>query len=311
MQAVIPLLLTNGHNVIGVDNFFRYGRVERNRNYQLLEGDLADPQFVRSVMQNDVEVVFQAAARIFGVSGFHSYGADILARDVSLHQNILWEAKDKKNIKRVVYISSSMVYERCTSVPSLETDVEDMRIPSTDYGLSKLVGERLSRAFLTQYGVNFTIWRPFNIITPHERAESEPGISHVFADFIERLIIRKENPLKILGDGDQIRCFTWIGDVAQAIANFSFDSRTLNETFNLGNPEPLKMKELAHIIFDVARGRGLISSGQELSFQHLPVFADDVRVRIPSTEKAARLLGWQANVKTQQSVETCIAELTP
>jgi nucleoside-diphosphate-sugar epimerase len=309
MQSVIPLLLANGHTVVGVDNFFRYGQVDRHRAYQLLEGDLADPHFVHEVMKNDFEVIFQAAARIFGVAGFHSYGADILARDVALHQNILWEAKERQTISRVVYISSSMVYERCTSVPSVEEDVNDMRVPSTDYGLSKLMGERLSRAFLAQYGVNFTIWRPFNIITPHEKAESEPGISHVFADFIERLIIRKENPLKILGDGEQIRCFTWIGDVAHAIAKFSFDDRTMNETFNLGNPEPMKMKELAQMIFDVGRARGILSRDQQLTFEHLPVFPDDVRLRVPSVEKAARVLGWRAEVKTRQSVETCVAEL--
>ncbi|HZH97409.1 MAG TPA: NAD-dependent epimerase/dehydratase family protein, partial [Fimbriimonadaceae bacterium] len=145
MQAVIPKLIEQGHEIVGVDNFFRYGRIERQRNYELKEGDLADDSFVRSIMTPDLDAVIQGAARIFGVAGFHAYPADILGRDVVLHQNILWQAKDLKNIQRVVYISSSMVYERCTSVPSYEREVDDMRIPFTDYGLSKLMGERLSR----------------------------------------------------------------------------------------------------------------------------------------------------------------------
>jgi UDP-glucose 4-epimerase len=308
MQAVIPHLLERGHQVVGVDNFFRYGRIERPRAYQLIEGDLADEAFVKRIMTDDIEGVIQGAARIFGVSGFHAYPADILGRDVTLHQNILWAAKELKSIKRIVYISSSMVYERCETVPSTEEDVDHMRIPFTDYGLSKLVGERLSRAFQTQFGMDFTVWRPFNIITPFERAEAEPGFSHVFADFIERLIIKRENPLSVIGDGEQIRCFTWIGDVAGAIAEFSFDERTRNETFNLGNPEPMKMRDLAHMIFEIAQERGAISKGQELAFKHLPTFPDDVRIRVPSVDKAARLLGWTPQVKTRESVNRCVEQ---
>jgi nucleoside-diphosphate-sugar epimerase len=222
----------------------------------------------------------------------------------------LWAAKDIKRLNRVVYISSSMVYERCEIVPSREEDVEDMKIPLTDYGLSKLVGERLSRAFERQYGIDFTIWRPFNIITPSEKAEGEQGFSHVFADFIDRLIIKKENPLRIIGDGEQIRCFTWIGDIAAAITEFSFDGRTLNQTFNLGNPEPIKIRELAGLIFAAGQDRGIIPRGQRLRFEHMPAFTDDVRIRIPAVDKAERILGWRPQVKTQESINRCIDQAT-
>jgi UDP-glucose 4-epimerase len=308
MQAVIPMLISRGHEVVGVDNFFRYGRVERARPYRFVEGDLADENFVRNVLAESFEAVFQGAARIFGVSGFHAYPADILGRDVLLHQNILWAAKDCKSIQRVVYISSSMVYERCETVPSREEDVDDMRIPFTDYGLSKLVGERLSRAFQKQYDVPFTIWRPFNIITPFERAEKEPGFSHVFADFIDRLIVQKENPLRVIGDGKQVRCFTWIEDVARAIAEFSLDERTRNQAFNLGNPEPITMVELGQMIFKVAQQKGAIPRHQQLRFAHRPGFADDVRVRVPSIDKAAKVLGWTPTVQTRESVTRCVEQ---
>ncbi len=306
MQAVIPGLQAQGHEVVGVDNFFRYGHIERKRNYELIEGDLADEAFVRKIMTNDVEGVIQAAARIFGVSGFHTYPADILSRDVTLHQNILWAAKELGTVKRIVYISSSMVYERCETAPSREEDVEDMRIPSTDYGLSKLMGERLSRAFKQQFGMDFTVWRPFNIITPFERSEGEPGISHVFADFVERLIVRNEFPLKVIGDGEQIRCFTWIDDIASAIAKYSFDERTKNETFNLGNPEPMTMTELAKLIFEAGKRKGVISADKKLTFEHLPTYSDDVRLRIPSVDKAERLLGWKPTVSTAESIDRCV-----
>ena len=212
MQFVIPVLQERGHEVIGVDNFIRYGEIERERNYEFVRGDLTNKDFVDELVSG-VDGVIQAAALIYGVGGFHKYPADILSKDVVLHQNILWSMV-KHNVKKIAYISSSMVYERCNNHPSKEEDAFESLVPSTDYGLSKLVGEKMCRAFAKQYGIEYVVWRPFNIITPYEVAENEQGMSHVFADFIKNLIVEKKNPLPIFGDGEQIRCFTWIGDIA-------------------------------------------------------------------------------------------------
>ena len=137
MQYVIPVLLKNGHEVVGVDNFARYGEIERDRDYEFVRGDLTDKSFVDSIMKG-IDGVVQAAALIYGVGGFHKYPADIISKDSVLHQNILW-AMVENNVKKISYISSSMVYERCHSHPSKEEDAFESVIPSTDYGLSKLV----------------------------------------------------------------------------------------------------------------------------------------------------------------------------
>lgn len=304
-QAVIPLLLAKGLEVVGVDNFSRYGRLERPRPYEFVEGDLCDRDLVRRLMTG-ADAVFQSAATIYGVDGFHRYPADILARDVLLHENVLWEAVAGK-LKKVVYVSSSMVYERSETVPSREEDVDEMPVPRTDYGLSKLIGERLCHAFGSQYGLVYTIWRPFNIITPHEKAGTEQGLSHVFADFIRRLVIERQNPLPIFGDGEQIRCFTWIGDVARALADYSLDSRTDGEVFNLGNPAPVTMKELALKIHLTALRSGALKDRRPLMFEHLSTHEDDVRIRIPSIEKARRILGWEPSVSLEEALERCVA----
>ena len=304
MQATIPYLLEMGHNIRGVDSFIRYGKIERPRDYEFTEGDLCDISLTKRVCKG-VDIVLQAAARIYGVGGFHKYPADILSKDVVLHQNILWEALNS-NIEKVVYISSSMVYERVTKVPFEEGDVDDMPVPLTDYGLSKLLDERLCKAFYKQYGLKYTIWRPFNIITPYEKGEDEPGISHVFADFIKKIIIDRQNPMEIFGDAEQIRCFIWIEDVASAIAKYSLESATDCEVFNLGNPESITMKELATMIYNLAKEKGVIQEGQGLSFTSLPAYEDDVRVRIPSIEKAKRVLGWEPRVRLDEALDKCL-----
>jgi len=250
--------------------------------------------------------VMQAAALIYGVGGFNKYPADILSKDINLHQNIM-HAMLRNGIKKMVYISSSMVYERCEKQPSKEEDVDESLIPSTDYGLSKLVGERITRAFHRQYGIGYTIWRPFNIITPHEVGENDLGLSHVFADYIKNIVKEQRSEIPIIGDGEQIRCFTWIGDVARGIADYSFDERAANETFNLGNPEPITMKQLAAIIHDGAREKGLVNSnGNGLSFRTEKSFPDDVRIRIPDVNKAKEVLGWEPTLKVAESVERCL-----
>lgn len=304
MRAVVPRLLDHGHSVRGVDNFMRYGREQVPDGIEFVEGDLTDPRVVRETVRG-MDVVFQAAAQIYGVAGFHRYPADILQRDTLLHGLILRESL-AQDVQRVVYISSSMVYERSGAV-AVESDVDDMLVPHTDYGLSKLMGERLSRAFAAQYGLPFTIWRPFNIVGLHERADgADPGVSHVFADFIQRIVRDRQNPIAVLGDGLQVRCFTWIDDVARGIADYSFQSETLNDDFNLGNPQPVSMIELARRIYHIYHQELGIEPQRELTFTHLPTFSDDVRVRIPSSEKARDVLGWEPTTPLDAMLRYCV-----
>jgi UDP-glucose 4-epimerase len=310
MQAVIPHLQAQGHEVVGVDNFFRYGVIDRDRSYELRVGDLIDPGFAEECVQG-VDGVVQAAARIFGVGGFHKYPADILSHDITLHQNVLWAAQ-RAGLRKVAYISSSMVFERVTEHPSSEDQVFEAPIPATDYGLSKLTGERLSMAFSQQYGLKYVVWRPFNIITPHERAESEQGISHVFADFIKLIVDEQRNPVPVLGDGEQVRCFTWIEDVAQAIAKFSFDEVTDDEAFNLGNPEPTSMRELGQMIYEEAQEAGLLPrTDAPLGFDPQPIYHDDVKIRVPDITKAQRILGFAPTKNARESVRACLQAHVP
>jgi nucleoside-diphosphate-sugar epimerase len=310
MQWTIKHLLDEGHDVLGVDNHARYDEYEHTRvvdndQYEFVKADLTEYETVLDLTA-DVDAVINAAALIYGVKGFHEYPADILSNDVTIHRNILEGAREH-GLDRVAYLSSSMVYEQ-DDPPHHEDDVWESTVPSTDYGLSKVVGERYSMAFAEQYDVSYTIWRPFNIITPYEKSEDEAGISHVFADFLRKILVEKQNPMEIFGDGEQIRCFTWIDEVAAAIATQSFASATENEAYNLANPEPVTMKELARRIFENGTERGLIE-GERLEFDHVPIYDDDVKERIPSVEKATADFGWEPRVKLDDSLDRCIDNL--
>lgn len=311
MQAVIPLLLKNKHVVYGVDNLARYG--ERlgiaGTDYTFIKCDLTDRLNVdRLVEQVKPDFIIQAAATIYGVGGFNKYCGEMY-KDITLHDNVL-RAAVTHNVKKVVYISSSMVYENCPQEighPVAEEIVDFYPAPYTDYGLSKFVGERVSKAYLKQHGLKYTIWRPFNIITPYEKSEDEEvGISHVFADYIKNIVIEKKKPLPIIGDGMQVRCFTWIDEVAQAIADYSFLEKTDNETYNLGNPEPISMRVLAEKIVNVASNEFGMIDDYFLLYDSIGEYENDVRVRIPDVEKAKEKLGWEAKMKVDDSVRLCL-----
>jgi UDP-glucose 4-epimerase len=299
MQKTIPYLLEEGYEVVGVDNFQKYGKKDVRRDYKFVEADLTDKNKVDKLCSGSDSII-QAAAQLYGIVGFHKRPADILSKDTLLHQNLLYSAV-KNSIERVTYISSSMVYEKAKKFPLREEDTTEMKAPSTHYGLSKFVGEKLCEAFKIQYGLDYTIWRVFNVFNPEEEGGDEQGVSHVFADFNRKIIYEKQNPLEILGDGNQIRCFTWIEDTSSAIAKYSFDEKTKNQIFNLGGSEPIKIKDLALKIFKRARKKGLVKG--ELKFNYIPIYDDDVKIRIPDIEKTKKVLGWEPTLKLDEMLD--------
>jgi len=301
MQATIPKLLAQGHEIVGVDNLYRYGQASEraDKDYQLLQLDLSERDLD---LCQGYDAVFLAAAKIYGVGGFNHYCADIIADDTAIQGNIL-KSCARHGVKRVVYISSSMVYETCVQDPAqpvTEDMVEDCPMPKTEYGITKLLGERMCGAFHKQYGIDYTIWRPFNIITPHETSMKEQGFSHVFADFITNITEKQLNPLPIIGDGNQIRCFTWIDDVANIIAEHSFSDQTKNQAYNICNVEPITMRDLAQKIFDLSNQIGT------LKFETVKNYHNDVLVRIPSIDKLRTIIRAYKFIKTDVSIQKCL-----
>jgi len=300
-QIVIPYLQRDGHELVGIDNFGRYGHIDRKRSYEFITGDLGDTSVVKGIYSRyRIDAVFHFAALIYGVVGFHKRPADIIADNNLMTINLLKYGYE--TIKRFIYLSSSMVYERSETWPHKEEDTDNITVMSTSYGLSKYIGERVTQSYHQQYGIEHVIWRPFNIITPFEAPEEE-GFSHVFVDMIEKILVKKQNPLNVFGDGEQIRCFTNIYDVADALTRYSLVDKSRNQVFNIGNPEPVTIRELAAKIVVIGKKYGLLPDDYLLTFNPQPIYADDVKKRIPDTSKMKEVFGWEAKIKVDESLE--------
>ncbi len=303
-QMVIPGLLKDGHTLVGVDNFARYGQIQRERNYEFHAGDLCETSTVRKLYEaHSFDCIYHFAALVYGVVGFHKKPADIIADNNLITINLLKYGHDR--VKKFVYLSSSMVYETSRHYPHQEDETDTLPVMRTAYGLSKYIGERVVQSFQQQFDIKYVIWRPFNIITPFEKPEEE-GFSHVFSDMIEKILVRKLSPVPVLGDGEQIRCFTNISDVADVISRFSLRPEAENQAINVGNPEPVTVKELAAKIVALGKRLGLLDSAYQLSFEHQPVYADDVKKRVPDVSRIKRLFDWEAKTKVDESLEQCV-----
>ncbi len=313
MQAVIPKLLEMGHDIVGVDNLSRHGKrgTVQSARYKFVQCPAEDHQSINNIFTNykefnePIEYVIQGAATIFGVGGFNKHCADILSKDLDIQSNMLTESV-KAGVKKFIYISSSMVYENCPAYATGNKEDEPAfhSAPLTDYGLSKFVGERLCSSFKDQYGLDYLIWRPFNILTPLEIADNSQGYNHVFADFIDQLIGEKVEELPILGDGKQVRCFTWIDDVAKVIAENSFKD-TVHRVYNIGTHRKTTMVELAEMIHDIAVKKGL-RSGAPLKFKEMPAYRNDVRWRMPDITRITQEFDFIPSVTLEHALEECV-----
>jgi len=286
---VVKKLLDDGHEVTVLDNLSK-GAVKNldMDKINFKQVDLCDAKQTNGIL-DDCEYCFHFAAKIGGIAYFHKYPAEILRDNTLMLSNLLDAAKDSKTFGKMVYISSSMVFERAQSFPSKEEDIFTSPPPITHYGFSKLVGEYYCRAFQEQYGMKYSIFRPFNAYGPGEVPEHEIGIAHVIPDLIRKVYIDKQYPVEILGDGSQIRAYTYVTDLADAIATLTFDPRTDNQDYNVSNPNANTVMELLEKIWKMC------GDERELKVRHLPVFKDDVRKRIPSTEKI-QSLGWKPKI---------------
>ena len=151
-----------------------------------------------------------------------------------------------------------MVFESTDRWPSVEGDERRVPPPLSSYGFQKLAVEYFARAAWDQYGLPYTIVRPFNCVGIGEgRAlgdvEIDSGnvklaMSHVVPDLVQK-VVKGQDPLHILGDGSQIRHYTYGGDLARGIIDAMQHPDARNEDFNLSTAQSTTVRQLAQIIW--------------------------------------------------------------
>jgi nucleoside-diphosphate-sugar epimerase len=125
------------------------------------------------------------------------------------------------------------------------------------------------------------------------------AMSHVVPDIIQK-ILRGQNPVHILGDGSQVRHYTYGGDLATGIVLAVESEKSMNDDFNLSTAESTTVLELVNVIWDK------INPGQRLEIKSDPGFEYDVNKRVPSVQKARDILGFHAKTSLSEMLDEVI-----
>ena len=313
---VVQELIDRGYLVTGLDNYSKYGPVRKSydshASYRFVEGDARDVDLMKGLL-TDCEHLIAGAAMIGGISYFHTYAYDLLAQNERITASscdAAITAHRDGRLQKVTYLSSSMVFESADTWPSVEGQQREVPPPVSSYGFQKLAVEYFAKAAFDQYGLPYTIIRPFNCVGTGERralgdveilsGNVSLAMSHVVPDLVQK-VCKGQDPLHILGDGSQVRHYTYGGDLAVGIVTAMEHPGALNEDFNLSTAESTTVLELAQAIWTQIKGLDV-----PLRIVSDPPFEHDVQRRVPSVEKAKRILGFEATTDLEKILQEVV-----
>lgn len=313
---LVEELLNAGHEVVGVDNLSKYGEVvksyDHHPRYTFIRGDCKDVDLLKKLV-SDCDRLVAIAAMIGGISYFHRFAYDLLAENerimASTFDAAIWALKEGA-LSRIIVVSSSMVFESTTSYPSVEGDQFSCPPPLSTYGFQKLACEYFAKGAWDQYRLPYTIVRPFNCVGIGEkravsdvsvkRGNVELALSHVVPDLVQK-VLKGQDPLEILGSGNQIRHYTYGGDLAHGIRLAMESDAAINEDFNLSTSVSTTVLELAEIIWKKIHGDSRL-----FRYASVESFPYDVQKRVPDVSKAKSLLGFEATTTLDQMLDEVI-----
>jgi nucleoside-diphosphate-sugar epimerase len=314
---LVPELLEAGHEIIGLDDFSKYGRLAKSYDthpcYRFVEGDAKDVGLLTKLAA-DCDQVVAAAAMIGGISYFHEFAYDLLAENERILASTFdaaIAAKRDGHLERIVVVSSSMVYESATVFPTPEGAQLSSPPPISTYGFQKLASEYFAKGAWEQYKLPYTIIRPFNCVGIGERravrdtdvmsGNVKLALSHVVPDLVLK-VLKGQDPLHILGEGNQVRHYTYGGDLAHGIRLAMESPKAVNNDFNLSTAASTTVLELAEAIWRKVKG-------PDATFRYVsdPPFEHDVQLRVPDVSKAREMLGFEAAT----SLDAMLDEVIP
>jgi nucleoside-diphosphate-sugar epimerase len=313
---IVEELLEKGYEVVGVDNYSKYGPVKKsyddNPHYKLIVGDVRDVELMTKALEGANHFI-AGAALIGGISYFHTYAYDLIAQNeriIASSVDAAIEAHKAGDLEKVTYMSSSMVFESTDRWPSKEGDERLVPPPLSSYGFQKLAVEYFARAAWDQYKLPYTILRPFNCVGIGESralgdVEIDSGnvklaMSHVVPDLVQK-VFKGQNPLHILGAGDQVRHYTYGGDRARGIVLSLDHPAAVNNDFNISTPNGHTVKQLAEVIWRKIKGPDV-----PLALVSDEGFEYDVQRRVPDTTKARDVLGFEATTTLEDMLDEVI-----
>jgi nucleoside-diphosphate-sugar epimerase len=273
-------LVSAGHSVMGVDCFTDYySRWQKESNlaalrsapgFQLVEADLGEARL--EPLLEDVDVIFHLAAQPGVRMSFGQSMDAYLRHNIHATQRLL-QAAAGRDLKAFVYASSSSVYGAQGVYPAREDAV--LR-PLSPYGATKVITEQLAGAFWQSARVPVVGLRYFTVYGPRQRPDM------AFSQFIAAALDGR--PLSVLGDGRQVREFTYVEDVVQATLAAA-DTGEPGSVYNVGGGIPVALLDAIALLEDLI--------DRPLAVEHTESARGDPRRTEADVTRAARDLGYR------------------
>jgi nucleoside-diphosphate-sugar epimerase/dTDP-4-amino-4,6-dideoxygalactose transaminase len=295
-SALSAALLERGHRVLGVDTSWAHGRLADHAGLDKVVGDVRDAGLMAELASSVDRILHMGA--VAGVHDYQTRPFEVLDVNIVGTRNVLLAAKNAN--KPVVFASSSEAYGKNPLL--LREDAATWLGPTTQsrwcYGTSKVAGEHFAWSMIRD-GLVAAAVRYFNAYGPRLDA---PGQGRVVSQFLGAL--QEGRPLKLVDGGQAVRCFCYVDDAVEATLSLLFalgvDPDALGRPFNVGNPEPVTMAELANAIVhltgheagtEVVSGPAFFGKG----FEEIPH-------RVPDVSALDALIGFRAQISLEEGL---------
>lgn len=282
-------LALEGHAVSGVDSVTDHYDVARKEANLAALRSAGVPVARCDLVHCDVDDLLDGIDVVFHLAGQpgvrSSWGDDFthyVARNVHATQRLLEGVKDS-SVTRFVLASSSSVYGEAAEHPTKESALP---APISPYGVTKLAAEHLCQAYVHNWQLHAVVLRYFTVYGPRQRPDM--GISRFFQ------AVDEGRSVTLLGTGEQMRDFTFVGDVVRATVAAGSGDLAPGTVLNVAGGSSISVNGLLALIGEV--------TGRPVEVRRDPAQAGDVTATGGSTELARRLLGWQPQTSLAQGL---------
>ena len=292
--------LARGDEVIALDRDAqaKVRHLLGHRRFRLVVDSVMNPEIL-DALAAEADLIYHLAG-VVGVEHYVADPYDVLSVNVNGTQNLLRAAY--KHGRRVVFSSTSEVYGRNPAVPWSE-DADRVLGPTTIdrwcYATSKAAAEHFCLAY-RRLGLPITVLRFFNVYGPRlDRLD----VGRVIAILLGQLL--RGEPLTVIGDGSQTRCFTWIDDAIRATVAAGVVSAAEGQVINVGTDQETSIRALAELMIRIGGGPSTIRFVPQAS-----VYGDsyeDVPRRVPDVRRMKTILGVEATTALADGLARTIA----
>ncbi len=281
---IVDQLLIEGHRVVVVDDLSTGSLANVNPAAEFVQLNVLDSALLDLFAKEKFDVAVHLAAQTIVASSLEHPAVD--ARMNVLGTLQVLEGCRLYGTERIIFASSAAVYGDVTMLPVPE---DNLKSPTSFYGLSKLTAENYIQMYNALYGLNYLILRYANVYGERQGDRGEGGVVSIFAG-----CLKQGRPLTIYGDGSQTRDFVYVGDVAAANVQAALTPH-MNRVLNISTQTETSVKQLATLFGEIAGCNG------EPTYQ--PARSGDILRSMLRNREACDALDWMPQICLRDGVD--------